>query len=131
MGLIATTFVALIFTIYLSCRPFERYWQINPAPGNLCQAANSRSIVWTMFVTNVLTDVFLFCIPLPMLWQSSLKTIKKLAATLVLSAGVLIVVCAVLKSVYVLVVSTALSTICLRIFLDAFAPIPLESLYSS
>jgi hypothetical protein len=93
-------------TIYLSCRPFNRYWQISPDPGNTCQAAVSRPIIWVMFIGNVVTDVYLFIVPLPMLWQSSLKTYKKLAATVVLSGGILIVVCAILKSVFVLVVST-------------------------
>lgn len=104
-GLIVTTFIALLMTIYLSCRPFNHYWQISPDPGNSCQAAVSKPIIWVMFIGNVMTDVYLFIIPLPMLWQSSLKTYKKLAATLVLSGGILIVVCAILKSVFVLIVS--------------------------
>lgn len=109
IGLITTTFITLIMTIYLSCRPLNHYWQINPDPGNTCQAAVSKPILWVMFVGNVSTDIYLFVIPLPMLWQSSLQTYKKLAATLVLSGGILIVVCAILKSVYVLVVSSALA----------------------
>lgn len=40
-----------------------------------------------------------------MLWKSRLKVIKKIAATVVLSAGVFVLVCATLKSVFVLVVS--------------------------
>ncbi|KAK7183376.1 hypothetical protein DPSP01_000494 [Paraphaeosphaeria sporulosa] len=103
IGLIVTTFITLIMTIYLSCRPFNHYWQISPDPGNACQAAVSKPIIWVMFIGNVSTDVYLFVVPLPMLWQSSLKTYKKLAATLVLSGGILIVVCAILKSVFVLV----------------------------
>ncbi|KAF2657114.1 hypothetical protein K491DRAFT_691312 [Lophiostoma macrostomum CBS 122681] len=103
MGLIATTFVALILTIFLSCRPFNHYWQINPDPGNICQAAISKPIVWTMFVTNVSTDVYLFVLPVSMLWKSSLRLLKKLAATMVLSGGLLIIVCATLKSIYVIV----------------------------
>jgi hypothetical protein len=39
-----------------------------------------------------------------MLWKSSLKQYKKVAATLVLSAGMLVIVCATLKSIYVIVV---------------------------
>lgn len=105
MILIAITFVAVILTIYLSCRPFYRYWQINPDPGNVCQPAISKPILWVSFVTNVSTDTFLFFIPIPMLWKSSLRLYKKVAATLVLSAGVLIIICATLKSIYVIVVS--------------------------
>jgi hypothetical protein len=105
MGLIVITFIVVIMTIFLSCRPFHHYWQINPDPGNACQAAVSKPIIWVSFVSNVSTDVFLFLIPVPMLWKSTLRLLKKIAATLVLSAGVFIIVCATLKSVYVIVVS--------------------------
>jgi hypothetical protein len=106
MGLIVTTFVVVIMTIYLSCRPFHLYWQIDPNPGNACQAAISKPIVWVSFVSNVSTDIILILIPVPMLWKSSLRLLKKIAATMVLSAGVLIIVCATLKSIYVIVVSS-------------------------
>lgn len=105
MGLVLTSFIAVIMTIYMSCRPFHHYWQIHPDPGNVCQAAISKPILWVSFVCNVSTDIFLFLIPIPMLWKSSLRTLQKLAATLVLSGGVLIIVCATLKSIYVIVVS--------------------------
>lgn len=105
IGLIIVTFVISILTILLSCRPFHHYWQINPDPGNKCQAAVSKPIIWVTFVTNVATDICLLMIPLPMLWKSSLRTIKKVASSIVLSAGVFIIVCAALKSIYVIVVS--------------------------
>ena len=57
------------------------------------------------FVFNVSTDGCLLLIPIPMLWKSSLKTYKKIAAMSVLGAGVLVVVCAILKSVYLIHVS--------------------------
>ncbi|CAI6336694.1 unnamed protein product [Periconia digitata] len=103
MGMIIGTWVMVIMTIYLSCRPFHHYWQISPDPGNLCYPAVSKSIVWMMFVTNVVTDIALLLIPIPMLWQSSLRRLKKVASTLVLSAGIFVVVCAALKSIYVIV----------------------------
>lgn len=40
-----------------------------------------------------------------MLWESSLKLIKKIASTIVLGAGVFVLICAFLKSIFVLVVS--------------------------
>ena len=49
-----------------------------------------------------------------MLWRSSLKRYKKVAATLVLSAGMLVIVCATLKSIYVIVVRHHLLTIWLQ-----------------
>jgi hypothetical protein len=101
---IIITFVAVIFTIYLSCRPFQRYWQISPDPGNSCQAAVSKPLIWVTFVFNVSTDVYLLLIPIPMLWKSRLRTYKKVAAMLVLGAGMLVMVCAILKSIYLIMV---------------------------
>lgn len=57
------------------------------------------------FAANVSTDIYLIAIPLPMLWGSSLKMIKKIASTFILGAGIFVLVCAIMKSVFVLVVS--------------------------
>ncbi|KAJ8117660.1 hypothetical protein OPT61_g1197 [Boeremia exigua] len=101
--LIVTSFVAVILTIAFSCRPYKKYWQVSPDPGNSCQPAISKPIIWVTFVLNVFTDVFLFLIPIPMLWRSSLRFYKKVATTSVLSAGLFIIICATLKSIYVIV----------------------------
>jgi len=42
-----------------------------------------------------------------MLWKSSLKILKKVAVTIVLSAGVFVLVCATIKSVFLIVVCPA------------------------
>ncbi|UNI23416.1 hypothetical protein JDV02_009236 [Purpureocillium takamizusanense] len=101
--LVIGTFFASIITIFAACRPFTKYWQINPDPSNSCQAAISRPIVWVSFASNVSTDLYLISIPLPMLWRSSLKMPKKIASTIVLGSGIFVLVCATLKSIFVLV----------------------------
>lgn len=35
-GLLVATFVASILAIFVGCRPFHHYWQINPDPGSTC-----------------------------------------------------------------------------------------------
>ncbi|KAF4345063.1 integral membrane protein PTH11 [Fusarium beomiforme] len=102
-GLVIGTFIATMITIFAGCQPFHKYWQINPDPGNSCQAAISKPIVWVSFAANISTDIYLIAIPLPMLWGSSLKMIKKIASTIVLGAGIFVLVCATLKSVFVLI----------------------------
>jgi hypothetical protein len=104
-ALVIGTFLVSIITIFSACRPFHKYWQINPDPGNACQAAISRPIIWASFATNVSTDIYIILIPIPMLWKSRLKLMKKIAATVVFGAGLFVLVCAILKSVFVLVVS--------------------------
>lgn len=100
-GLVGATFLASIIAIYGGCRPLEKYWQINPNPGNFCQGAIADPIVWTTFSSSVVTDLYLMMIPLPMLWGTTLKLAKKIGSTLVLGAGVFVLVCSLLKTVFV------------------------------
>ncbi|TVY32617.1 hypothetical protein LSUB1_G007409 [Lachnellula subtilissima] len=100
-GLVGVTFAASFLTIFVSCRPFYNYWQINPDPGNACQGAVASPIVWVTFASSVITDLYLIMIPLPMLWGTSLKLVKKIAATFVLGTGVFVLVCSLLKTVFV------------------------------
>ncbi|KAH8653048.1 hypothetical protein BGZ60DRAFT_386899 [Tricladium varicosporioides] len=101
-GLVASTFIASVITIYGACRPLSKYWQINPDPGNACQGAVARPIVWVTFTSSVVTDVYLIMIPIPMLWGTSLKLAKKIASTIVLGAGVFVLVCSLLKTIFVI-----------------------------
>jgi len=71
----------------------------------MCQPAIAKPVIGVTFAANLITDPYLIFIPIPMLWKSSLKLIKKIATTIVLSAGIFILVCATLKSVFLLVVS--------------------------
>ncbi|KAJ5625919.1 hypothetical protein N7510_002228 [Penicillium lagena] len=100
---VITSFLASIVTIFATCRPFHKNWQINPNPGNVCQPAIAKPVIAVTFAANLLTDPYLIFIPIPMLWKSSLKLLKKIATTIVLSAGVFVLVCATLKSVFLLV----------------------------
>ncbi|KAL0941655.1 uncharacterized protein CTRU02_204418 [Colletotrichum truncatum] len=102
-GLVLATFIASMGSVFLSCIPFNKYWQINPDPGNACQAAISLPIIWTSFAANVSTDIYLILIPIPLLWESTLRLVKKIASTIVLGAGIFVLVCATLKSIFVLV----------------------------
>jgi hypothetical protein len=65
----------------------------------------SRPIVWASFAANITSDVYLILIPLPLLWKSRLRLIEKVASTLVLGAGIFVLVCATLKTIFVIVVS--------------------------
>lgn len=75
-------------------------------PLDVCQPAISTPVIAVTFASNLITDPYLIFIPIPMLWQSSLKPLKKIAATIVLSSGVFVLVCATIKSVFLLVVSS-------------------------
>ena len=74
----------------------------------MCEPAIAKPTIVTTFISNLLTDPYLIFVPIPMLWVSRLKLIKKVAATAVLGAGIFVLVCATFKSVFLLVVSSPL-----------------------
>ncbi|RDL35323.1 uncharacterized protein BP5553_07254 [Venustampulla echinocandica] len=104
-GLVIVTWLATFITIFSSCRPLSKYWQINPDPGNACQGAVTRPVIWVSFTSSIVTDIYLIMIPIPMLWGTSMKLGKKIAATIVLGAGVFVLICSLLKTVFVIIVS--------------------------
>ncbi|KAL2857359.1 hypothetical protein BJY01DRAFT_202662 [Aspergillus pseudoustus] len=63
--LCAGTYVAVIFTIFLHCRPLSKHFQVYPDPGLNCSADYVNYIV--IAVTNVVTDAILLSIPIPLL----------------------------------------------------------------
>ncbi|RAH54611.1 hypothetical protein BO85DRAFT_499746 [Aspergillus piperis CBS 112811] len=121
-ALVIGSFIACMITILAACRPFNKNWQIYPDPGSKfvpqdprsgfllmatlldsCQPAISKPVIAATFAANLATDPYLVLIPIPMLWKSSLKLMKKIAVTIVLGAGIFILVCATIKSVFLLV----------------------------
>ncbi|EFY84194.1 hypothetical protein MAC_09757 [Metarhizium acridum CQMa 102] len=97
-GLLVASWVAVLANLFLACRPFNKYWQIEPDPGNICQPTVSRHIVWVNLSLNVLTDFYLISIPVPLLWQSSMRTLKKVGLMVLFSGGLLVALCAILRS---------------------------------
>ncbi|KAJ3486682.1 hypothetical protein NLG97_g6569 [Lecanicillium saksenae] len=102
-ALLGSTFIALMATTFLSCRPFHKYWQIYPDPGNACQPAVATQIIWTNLALNAATDLYLMSIPVPILWKSGLKISQKIASTLLFTSGIFVVVCSLLRGVLITV----------------------------
>ncbi|KAL7939384.1 hypothetical protein V8C35DRAFT_326426 [Trichoderma chlorosporum] len=96
-ALLAATYIAAELNLYLSCRPFHKLWQIYPNPGNVCQPATSNQIIWVYWAFNVITDLYIISIPLPMLWTTTLKPWRKLGLIFLFSTGLFVVACATLR----------------------------------
>ncbi|RYO81263.1 hypothetical protein DL764_009791 [Monosporascus ibericus] len=60
--------------------------------------AISSQIVWVYCAMNIVTDLYLISIPVPMLWQSSLKPLKKIGLITLFSGGIFIMVCGILRA---------------------------------
>ncbi|KAI1132504.1 hypothetical protein F5Y10DRAFT_209023 [Nemania abortiva] len=97
--LIIATFLALLGTIFLECRPFHHNWQINPDPGDACYPASSVRLLIVSLILNVTTDIYLIAIPVSLLWNSTLKLTKRLGLVALFSGSVFVIFCAIFRTV--------------------------------
>ncbi|EQL01350.1 hypothetical protein G6O67_005275 [Ophiocordyceps sinensis] len=104
--LVAGSWIVVVTNLFLACRPFRNYWQINPDPGNVCHPAISNQLIWVYLSFNVFTDLYLISIPLPMLWKANLRPLRKLGLMILLSGGLFVVVCAILRSILIVTDAT-------------------------
>lgn len=120
-GLLIASLAAVYLTVFLTCRPFGDYFDtVSPIVRSTlkpsislqlaclvltvtfpdeCIPAVSRPIVWTCYAFNVITDLYLIALPLPMLFQTTMKTWKKVGLGVLFSGGAAIIVCATIRCV--------------------------------
>ncbi|SCV54944.1 related to integral membrane protein PTH11 [Fusarium fujikuroi] len=101
-GFIASTYIAIICCILFSCHPFSRFWQIYPDPGNFCHPAISRLYIFIIVSLNILTDVYLLAIPIPMLWGARIPKVKKYGLVVLFSGAVFVMVAGLLRCILIL-----------------------------
>ncbi|KAK7428205.1 hypothetical protein QQZ08_005271 [Neonectria magnoliae] len=102
LGLIASTYLAVVCSILFSCQPFHRFWQINPDPGNLCQPALSKLYIFMVVSLNIVTDIYLMLIPVPMLWGAQIPKAKKIGLVVLFSGGIFVMVAGLLRCILIL-----------------------------
>ncbi|KAL4980452.1 hypothetical protein BDW66DRAFT_166562 [Aspergillus desertorum] len=100
--LLGVTYLAVALTLVLSCQPMRRFWQINPDPGNTCQPARSIVYVLVVMIPNVLTDLYLMSIPLPLLWAVRIGTRRKITLMGLFSGAVFIGVAGIIRAVIII-----------------------------
>ncbi|KAL4901492.1 hypothetical protein BDW74DRAFT_83853 [Aspergillus multicolor] len=100
--LLGVTYLGVGLTIVLSCQPMRRFWQIQPDPGNTCQPARSIVYVLVVMIPNVLTDLYLMSIPLPLLWTVKIGIRRKITLMGLFSGAIFIGVAAVIRAVIII-----------------------------
>ncbi|KAI5924177.1 hypothetical protein F4810DRAFT_719425 [Camillea tinctor] len=98
MGVSAATFLASLFWHIFSCFPTYRAWQVKPFPGDDCTLRRGNYIIITTL--DILTDIGIMAIPLPMLLQSSLSVKRKISLGVLFSSGIFVMICATLRAYY-------------------------------
>ncbi|KAH7160494.1 hypothetical protein B0J13DRAFT_434178 [Dactylonectria estremocensis] len=101
-GFILVTYIGCMTTVFFSCWPLHKLWQINPDPGNTCHPAVSRVNYWVTMTCDIATYLYVLLIPIPLLWKTQLPLSKKISLSIMFSGGIFVIVSSVLNCVLTL-----------------------------
>ncbi|EPS29426.1 hypothetical protein PDE_04375 [Penicillium oxalicum 114-2] len=99
--ILGVSWLATQLSVLLSCQPFHAFWQINPNPGNNCQPANSMVYVVVVVLLNVITDIYLLSIPLPLLWQVKISMKQKIPLMGLFSGAAFVITASIIRAVMI------------------------------
>ncbi|GME64489.1 Mg2+ transporter zinc transport protein [Neofusicoccum parvum] len=103
------TYLGVVLTILLGCRPFAANWRVYPSPGLQCTFRMQNIAVVSAF--NIATDVALLSVPLPLLWRLQVPKRQKLIIAAFLLTGVFVIAAAVIRVVVTLGSNPSTTTI--------------------
>lgn len=75
--------IGITVTLFLVCRPLRAYWD------RTVPATCLTIVTFTYFtnIFNLITDIWIFLMPIPMIWHLQLQTKKKLLLCLIFCIG--------------------------------------------
>ncbi|KAJ6078656.1 hypothetical protein N7467_008409 [Penicillium canescens] len=88
IGIFAATYVTVQIVTFTECDPFNHYWIVLPDPGICCQAQLQLIVLG---VLNVITDLMLIALPIPILVLVKRSTVEKLQLAVLFAVGLFIV----------------------------------------
>ncbi|KAM0350428.1 hypothetical protein ACHAO7_007323 [Fusarium culmorum] len=98
----ASIFVFICYLITIGvvsghCWPTHKLWQVYPVPSDDC--SQNRAKYYALVTTNVVTDIVIMALPIPLLWKLQVNLRKKLGFSLIFCGGIFIVVCTLLRCI--------------------------------
>ncbi|KAL7275378.1 hypothetical protein RUND412_001685 [Rhizina undulata] len=96
---IGVSWVSIILTLFLTCRPWYKSWQVVPDPGPECQIEN-RTYYMVILVFNLITDALIINIPFPLLVHARMPLRRKIIIMLMFGGGVFVMLAAILRCVF-------------------------------
>ncbi|KAK9414074.1 putative G-protein coupled receptors family 1 profile domain-containing protein [Seiridium unicorne] len=82
-GTLLITFIGVIVSDLVECRPFSHYYQVLPDPGGQCRQGYVQLL--TMAACNIVTDSLLVIFPVTIILKSRMGAKKKVQLTLLFS----------------------------------------------
>lgn len=87
---LVATFIAVVISDLAECQPFSHYWQVYPDPGGHCRQGYANLL--TVGICNVLTDLLLAVLPVPIIIASHMTLTRKIQLALLFSMSLLVVI---------------------------------------
>ena len=75
--------IGITVTLFLVCRPLQAYWDYTVN----AKCFNIVPFVYFTNISNLITDIWIFLMPVPMIWHLQLPTKKKLLLSLIFCIG--------------------------------------------
>ncbi|KAF3907433.1 hypothetical protein ABW21_db0206700 [Orbilia brochopaga] len=94
LAALVTTWLAALIVIFVECRPFTKYWQITPDPGQ-CVQGNAWLITYE--IGNLITDLMLLALPFPLLFMARVPWKKRIRLFAVFSLGFFLVATCIIR----------------------------------
>ena len=85
IGILITTAIVNSISAGVSCTPFAYNWD-KTIPGGRCFPDINAWYLWVSF-PNIVTDVFMLILPLPVIWKLQMSRKNKLGLTMVFCTG--------------------------------------------
>ncbi|KAF3285536.1 hypothetical protein TWF970_010580 [Orbilia oligospora] len=85
---LAITYIAASVAVFIECRPFELWWQVDPDPGQ-CVQGNLWLITYE--IGNMITDVMLIAVPFPLVFKAKIPLARRLQLCGLFSLGFFLV----------------------------------------
>ncbi|KAI5847628.1 hypothetical protein DFP73DRAFT_542482 [Morchella snyderi] len=93
---VGLTWIVIILTLFLTCRPWYKSFQVVPDPGVMCQTGNPVYYI-VVLIPNLITDGLIISVPLPLLLRTRMPIKRKFFLVIMFSAGVFVMIAAVLR----------------------------------
>jgi hypothetical protein len=81
--------VAVVIATLSECQPFNHYWQVVPDPGPSCRTGYINLI--TMGTCDVITDLLLIAIPVPIILMAQMPLKRRLALSILFCLSLILV----------------------------------------
>jgi hypothetical protein len=86
---LGVSFIAVVISTLAECQPFDHYWQVSPEPGAKCRQGYANLL--TMGVTDMITDLLLVAVPIPIIVTSAMPLGRKISLILLFSMSLALI----------------------------------------